>query len=152
MRPSAEPLDVTARRDGAPRHAWAERGAPDGRRSPRSSVQSVARACDILAILGDSNVPLSALEIANASGLDHTVVHRLLRTLAERDMVVEDRGAYGLGPGRCYAMAAAIRSQRGRAVAAVAVSGLEVAGQLADVPLLAVHLRRPAQAIGQALP
>jgi IclR family transcriptional regulator, acetate operon repressor len=32
------------------------------------------------------------------SGLDRTVVHRLLRTLAEYGMVVEGRGTYGLGP------------------------------------------------------
>jgi IclR family acetate operon transcriptional repressor len=271
VRPNVAPL-----RDGAPRPAGAEGGASNGRRSPRSSVQSVARACDILVILGASNVPLSALEIARASGLDRTVVHRLLRTLAECDIVFEERGTYGIGPaslllanryldqlfvrrlalpylldlqasaigdepwtvtlmipvgdvatvveriwtrsaplgmvleigdtfpidraaagrsvlayrqeetvraligddryatvapilvgvrergglalsrgeavGGVYALAAAIRSRRGRAVAAVAVSGVELGDQLAYDSLLAVQLRRTAQAIGQALP
>jgi DNA-binding IclR family transcriptional regulator len=73
-------------------------GAPaeDGPR--RSSVQSVSRAFNILEVLKDSSVKMSALELAGATGLDRTVVHRLLRTLAAHGMVVEERGGYGLGP------------------------------------------------------
>jgi DNA-binding IclR family transcriptional regulator len=61
-------------------------------------VQSVTRALAILDILKDSSVGLSALEVSRASGLDRTVVHRLLRTLAAHGMVLEERGSYSLGP------------------------------------------------------
>jgi DNA-binding IclR family transcriptional regulator len=64
----------------------------------RSSVQSVGRAFEILDILKDAAHSMSALEIARAAGLDRTVVHRLLRTLSDRGMTVEDRGGYALGP------------------------------------------------------
>jgi IclR family acetate operon transcriptional repressor len=70
-----------------------ENGGP----SQRSSVQSVGRAFDILDVLKSAAYPMSALEIARATGLDRTVVHRLLRTLTERGVTVEERGAYGLG-------------------------------------------------------
>jgi IclR family acetate operon transcriptional repressor len=65
----------------------------------RSSVQSVARAFDILDVLKRAPRPLSALEVAREAELDRTVVHRLLRTLSAHGMAVEERGAYGLGPG-----------------------------------------------------
>jgi IclR family acetate operon transcriptional repressor len=64
----------------------------------RSSVQSVGRAFGILDILKNAAYPMSALEIAREAGLDRTVVHRLLRTLSERGMTVEERSAYSLGP------------------------------------------------------
>jgi IclR family transcriptional regulator, acetate operon repressor len=70
----------------------------DSATSQRSSVQSVRRAFDILDILKEATYPMSALEIARAADLDRTVVHRLLRTLSERGMTVEERGAYSLGP------------------------------------------------------
>ena len=43
-------------------------------------------------------MPMTALELSRASGLDRTVVHRLLRTLGEHGMVIEERGAHTLGP------------------------------------------------------
>jgi IclR family transcriptional regulator, acetate operon repressor len=64
----------------------------------RSTVQSVARAFDVLDILERAASPMSALEIAKTACLDRTVVHRLLRTLAQRRMVAEERGAFQLGP------------------------------------------------------
>lgn len=73
-------------------------GGAGGAAQRRSSVQSVTRAFQILEILEDSSVPMSVLEISRAVGLDRTVVHRLLRTLAQHGMVVDERGAYGLGP------------------------------------------------------
>jgi IclR family acetate operon transcriptional repressor len=251
-------------------------GRPSAAPSARSSVQSVTRAFAILDILKDSSIAMSALEISRASGLDRTVVHRLLRTLAAHDMVVEERGAYALGPasvllanryhdnllvrrlalpylldlqasavgekpwtvtlmipvgavvtvveriwtrslpldmvldigdtfpielaaaGRAvlayreedaaraligderfeavaptlervrevggvalsrgeaspgiYALAAAVLSRRGHAVAAVAVSGLDLGDQMSDESLLAGQLRRSARAVGQSLP
>lgn len=64
----------------------------------RAVVQSVARAFQILSVLQDASVPMSALEIAKQSGLDRTVVHRLLRTLSQEGMAIEERGTFRLGP------------------------------------------------------
>jgi IclR family acetate operon transcriptional repressor len=66
--------------------------------SRRWVVQSVGRAFEILNVLKEAPLPMSALEIANASGLDRTVVHRLLRTLSQHGMAVEERGSFQLGP------------------------------------------------------
>jgi len=89
------PRAARARRtDAAPEADGPAAVAP----SPRSSVQSVTRALTLLDILKDSSVPMSALELARASALDRTVVHRLLRTLAAHGMAVEERGSYSLGP------------------------------------------------------
>jgi IclR family transcriptional regulator, acetate operon repressor len=70
----------------------------DGATARRAVVQSVARAFEILDILKDAPVPMSALEIAKQSGLDRTVVHRLLRTLAQEGMTIEERATFRLGP------------------------------------------------------
>ncbi|MGH3466660.1 MAG: IclR family transcriptional regulator [Thermocrispum sp.] len=64
----------------------------------RSVVQSVTRAFDILNLLRDTASPMSVQEIARSSGLDRTVVHRLLRSLLHQSMVVEERGLFRLGP------------------------------------------------------
>jgi DNA-binding IclR family transcriptional regulator len=66
--------------------------------SRRSVVQSVARAFDVLNLLLDSTSPMSVQELARTSGLDRTVVHRLLRTLLQQSMVIEERGLFRLGP------------------------------------------------------
>jgi DNA-binding IclR family transcriptional regulator len=63
----------------------------------RSTVQSVERAFEILTVLREASLPMSALEIAKVTGLDRTVVHRLLRTLAQQGMAIEERGAFRLG-------------------------------------------------------
>ena len=64
----------------------------------RSTVQSVARAFDVLEILKRATAPMSALEVARAVGLDRTVVHRLLRTISEYGIAVEEHGTFRLGP------------------------------------------------------
>lgn len=64
----------------------------------RTVVQSVGRAFDVLDVLKAATAPMSALEVARASGLDRTVVHRLLRSVSERGMAVEERGRFRLGP------------------------------------------------------
>jgi len=66
--------------------------------SRRSTVQSVARAFDVLEVLKRATAPMSALEVARATGLDRTVVHRLLRTIGEYGLVFEERGTFRLGP------------------------------------------------------
>lgn len=64
----------------------------------RSTVQSVERAFEVLDVLAEAAVPMSALEVANEARLDRTVVHRLLRTLCQRGLAVEERGSFRLGP------------------------------------------------------
>ncbi|MES9541483.1 helix-turn-helix domain-containing protein [Actinomadura sp. NPDC000600] len=64
----------------------------------RSVVQSVTRAFDVLNQLRDAAMPMSVQEIAQSCGLDRTVVHRLLRSLLQQSMVVEERGLFRLGP------------------------------------------------------
>ena len=66
--------------------------------SRRSVVQSVARAFDLLNLLRDAATPLSVQDIARRAGLDRTVVHRLLRTLQQQGMAIEERGLVRLGP------------------------------------------------------
>lgn len=58
----------------------------------------MVRAFDVLATMREAGVPLSALQAARATGLDRTVVHRLLRTLVAVGVAVEDRGRFALGP------------------------------------------------------
>jgi IclR family acetate operon transcriptional repressor len=64
----------------------------------RALSQSVVRAFDVLAVLRDAPRPLSAREAADCTGLDRTVVHRLLRTLVAHGMAVEADGRFELGP------------------------------------------------------
>lgn len=66
--------------------------------SRRSVVQSVTRAFDVLNLLRTATSPLTVQEVARRTGLDRTVVHRLLRSLLQHDMVVEERGLFRLGP------------------------------------------------------
>lgn len=66
--------------------------------SRRSVVQSVTRAFDVLNLLRDTSSPMSVQDLARSSGLDRTVVHRLLRSLLQQDMVIEERGLFRIGP------------------------------------------------------
>lgn len=61
-------------------------------------VQSVTRAFDVLNVLRDAAAPPSVQEIAQITGLDRTVVHRLLKSLLQESMVLEDRGRFRVGP------------------------------------------------------
>lgn len=71
---------------------------PVGSGDRRAVVQSVSRALDVLELLRESGRPLSAADIAKAAELERTIVYRLLRTLAQREMISESDGAYSLGP------------------------------------------------------
>lgn len=64
----------------------------------RSVVQSVSRVFEILNLLRVATSPLSVQEVARATGLDRTVTHRLLNTLLQESMVVEERGQFRMGP------------------------------------------------------
>lgn len=70
----------------------------DSQASRRSVVQSVTRAFEVLYLLRDTSLPLSVQEIARETGLDRTVVHRLLRSLLQQSMVIEERGLFRIGP------------------------------------------------------
>lgn len=66
--------------------------------SDSSRVQSVARAVALLDAFVESSTPLSALELTERTGLDRTVVHRLLRTLESQDLVTKLGSRYAIGP------------------------------------------------------
>jgi DNA-binding IclR family transcriptional regulator len=72
---------------------------PTAGAASRSRVQSVSRACELLRVLETGERSYTALALARATGLDRTVVYRLLRTLADDGLVVEEDGSFGLGPG-----------------------------------------------------
>src|SRR5216117_3224307 len=67
--------------------------------SPSTSSTSVARATDVLLVLGDG--PQSLGRIAMRARLTKPTAHRLLASLAHRQMVIQDTstGDYLLGPG-----------------------------------------------------
>lgn len=70
---------------------------PSGRPSDR--VQSVTRAAQVLRVLSQSETSLSAAEIADVAGINRSIVHRLLRTLQEVDLVAEtSRSRFRVGP------------------------------------------------------
>lgn len=52
----------------------------------------------LLRELSTATSPQSVLELSKATGIDRTVAHRLLRTLGNHEMALEDGGAYRLGP------------------------------------------------------
>lgn len=64
----------------------------------RDTVQAVERAFRLLDEMASQAVPLSALELAAATGLNRTVVHRLLRTLTRLSLASDLGGRYDLGP------------------------------------------------------
>ena len=65
------------------------------------SVRVVERATSILFALAEKKTPMGPTEIGRMVDLDRATVHRLLQTLAARDMVVQAKGTgrYVLGPG-----------------------------------------------------
>jgi IclR family acetate operon transcriptional repressor len=61
-------------------------------------VQSVERSTILVARLAAEGAPMTALELARSTGLNRTIVHRLLRTLQDSAMVQETSpGRYFLG-------------------------------------------------------
>lgn len=64
----------------------------------RNRVQSVVRACDILASFSATRPVQSLQELSTATGLSRTTVHRLASTLRSTGfLVLEDHGRYRLG-------------------------------------------------------
>jgi len=72
----------------------------------RGGIQSISRAAAVLNELSQSPQGRSVIDLATATGLDRTTVHRLVRTLATTGLV-EARGAiYRVGP-TCLALGVA---------------------------------------------
>ena len=110
----------------------------------RSQVQSVARAVALLDALTELGGTSSAAELAEASGLDRTVVHRLLRTLSEFDLVQKDGARYSLGSAALRYAGAYLDSGRFRRVALP--YAMELQGRLGSGRPWSVSLGVPAGA------
>lgn len=64
-----------------------------------STVQSVDRATQLLDAFIDEGRSMTALELSQRTGLERTIVHRLLRSLVANKFIVQaDFGRYDLGP------------------------------------------------------
>ena len=76
-------------------------------------VRSVARAVDLLIILGSGPRPLR--EISAEVGLSKPTAHRILSSLKSRGMVMQDSrsGEYGLGPACFHLMSAVVSGEAG---------------------------------------
>lgn len=64
---------------------------------PSQTVQSVERAHRVLTTLAGAGTPLTVAQVADRAGLNRTVAHRLLKTLAYVEMVFERSGRFELG-------------------------------------------------------
>jgi IclR family acetate operon transcriptional repressor len=99
----------------------------------RASVQSVDRAFTLLRELAAKSVAKSVLELSTATGIDRTVVHRLLKTLRQQRMVVDEGGAYRLGPESVLLANAYVDSLQVRRLALPYMVDMQ-AHDLSDVP------------------
>jgi IclR family acetate operon transcriptional repressor len=81
---------------------------------PSDGVQSLHRALDLMEVVAGNGGSMSISEIAMATGLPLTTIHRLLRTLVERRYMAQlpDR-RYDLGQSLVPVGAAAFRVCRG---------------------------------------
>lgn len=111
-------------------------------RQSRSRVQSVSRACELLRLLETMPVEdASVVTLARISGLDRTVVYRLLRTLVDNGMVSESGGRYAVGA-RAATLSLAYVDQFGLRQAALPYA-VELHTTLVDTPWI-VSLAVPA--------
>jgi DNA-binding IclR family transcriptional regulator len=60
-------------------------------------LQSVQRAVAVLEVLAKSSSPLTVRQVAEVTGLDRTVTHRLIRTLESEGLARQESGQYSLG-------------------------------------------------------
>jgi DNA-binding IclR family transcriptional regulator len=79
----------------------------------QTTVRSVARAVDLLIVLGTGPKPLR--EISAEVGLTKPTTYRLLSTLRSKGMVLQDSmsGEYGLGPACFHLMSAVVNGHAG---------------------------------------
>ena len=78
--------------------------------SPATS-QTLDRGLQVLEAVARAGDPLTVAEAAASVGLDRTVAHRLITTLAARGYLQRDSGGYRLGP-TCLALASAVTDLR----------------------------------------
>lgn len=85
----------------------------------RPRIKVLDRAIDILFCLADAGGELGLAEISQRTSLDKATVHRILATLADRDLVRpgRERGQYGLYFGTLRLSASAFGSRDIRAIA-----------------------------------
>lgn len=83
----------------------------DAPETPGRSVATIERAVDVLFLFSHHDADLGVTEIARELGISKAVVHRILTSLRERDLVVLDTESrrYALGPA-VLRLAAAYRS------------------------------------------
>src|SRR5690606_1842619 len=71
-----------------------------GAAAPRGTeIQSVARAASVLGVVVDSPHGLTTTEIAKATGLTVSTVHRLAHTLVSGNLLCRDQGSERFLPG-----------------------------------------------------
>jgi IclR family transcriptional regulator, acetate operon repressor len=103
--------------------------------APRGSVQSVARALDVLELLSDAGGTATLSALASASGLPLPTIHRLVRTLVDRGYLRQlPSRAYALGP-RLIRLGEGAARQSGSAARPHLV---DLAGELGESANLAV--------------
>lgn len=78
---------------------------------PVRIAQTLDRGLQVLEAVARSGDPVGVAEVAAAAGLDRTVAHRLVSTLALRGYLHREGGGYRLGP-TCLALASAITDLR----------------------------------------
>lgn len=129
---------------------------------PASTSQTLDRGLQVLEAVARAGDPLTVAEAAASVGLDRTVAHRLVATLAARGYLQRDGGGYRLGP-TCLALASAItdlrttarpfleelRDATGETVHVVVLSGREVV--FLD-GIESVHALRVGSRTGRLLP
>lgn len=82
----------------APSPAWKRKR--DHARDPRLTLQSVARAFQVLEAIGRVGRPLSLAEIAEAAGIDKSAAQRIAHTLEGLGYLERSESGNGLVPGR----------------------------------------------------
>jgi IclR family transcriptional regulator, acetate operon repressor len=92
---------------------------PKGTARPASGTEAVTRAADVLLLFTGGPASLGVSEAARRLDLSKTVVHRILRSLASRQLVVFDEASrsYRLGPAAAALGARALRDLNLRQVA-----------------------------------
>lgn len=96
---------------------------------------SATRVADVLLCLAAADGPLGVTELARQLALSKAVAHRILSSLADRDLVRGNRaGAYGLGPAAVAIGARALAESDLRAAAMPVLRGLQAeTGETATV-------------------
>lgn len=109
-------------------------------RSAERNVAAIERAADVLFLFARNEAPtLGVTEIASELGISKAVVHRILSSLRDRDLVTvhEERRRYSLGPAVLVLADAYRDGLDDRAVAAAALRRLsESTGETATMSVL----------------